>query len=255
MVLKSNVQSQCIKCQFDAIDPYAPSADLLQSGLSPVDGDQAMLMPDLTRLEDELDQTEPLFIKIRDRRNKLLQDIAGHKTMLAPIQRIPLEIFEIASSPLIDGNTPLPWILGHVCSSWRSISHSFPTLWRRIRILGTECPNVNFLAFYLSLSRDWPMEIIFENVTANAMNAFRYIATYSSRWSTLKISIETYDLSEFLSLVSVPPTQLKRLMITIEDAHGDRPTLPRISCSNPFTSSRITSAVFQYLTHSQLPIP
>ncbi len=45
-------------------------ADLLQSGLSPVDVDQVVLMHDLTRLEDELDQIEPLFIKIRDRRNK-----------------------------------------------------------------------------------------------------------------------------------------------------------------------------------------
>ncbi len=216
-------------------------------------------MHDLTRLEDELDQIEPLFIKIRDKRNKLLQNIASHETFLAPIQRIPpetlLEIFKIASSPLIDGDTPLPWILGHVCSSWRSISRSFSTLWRRIRILGTECPNVDFLTFYLSLSRDQPVEIIFENVTANAMNAFRCIVAYSSRWSTLEISIKSYDLSEFSSLVSVPPTQLKRLMITIEDVHGDGPTLPRLGCSNPFTSSRITSAVFRYLTHSQLPIP
>ncbi len=74
--------------------------------------------------------------------------------------------------------------------------------------LGYSEPNVPMSIFSPStspLSRDQPMEIIFENVTANAMNAFRCIVAYSSRWSTLEISIKSYDLCEFLVARSLFP--------------------------------------------------
>ncbi|PBK99790.1 hypothetical protein ARMGADRAFT_918635, partial [Armillaria gallica] len=89
-------------------------------------------MDDISNLEQELQQIESLFIRIRDQREKLLKDLGSCKALLAPIRRLPretlLKIFSLASSDIPD---PLnaPWSLGQVCSTWQSISHSCPSLW------------------------------------------------------------------------------------------------------------------------------
>ncbi|KAK0243636.1 hypothetical protein EDD85DRAFT_753725, partial [Armillaria nabsnona] len=87
---------------------------------------------DITHLEQELQVIRSLFIKTRDRYDKLVKDIGSRKSLLAPVRRLPretlLQIFALASS---DNPTPFdaPWSLGHVCFTWRSLTRSSPSLW------------------------------------------------------------------------------------------------------------------------------
>ncbi|KAG7439643.1 uncharacterized protein BT62DRAFT_1081455 [Guyanagaster necrorhizus] len=140
--------------------PFTES--VLCSGLSSIDVDQATVAEDIANLETELRLIEPLFIQIGDRRVKLLQYPSSCKALQLPIQRLPqetlLEIFERTCPTDISSSTS-PWILGHVCSSWQSISRSSSSLWTSIGIDGSEIPNVNFLSLYLSLSHDLPLNI------------------------------------------------------------------------------------------------
>ncbi|KAK0449662.1 uncharacterized protein EV420DRAFT_781562 [Desarmillaria tabescens] len=201
---------------------------------------------------------ESLFIQIRDRRNKLLQDLDNCKALLSPIQRLPreslLEIFEDLSSSFT-GISGAPWILGHVYSLWRMSSRSSPTLWTKISVRGPEISNVNFLTFYLSLSRDLPLDIYCGNITSSAMDALSCLAVHSARWSKLQLQMDPREFSQFLSFVSVPPVRLENLWIFIcHYGFFDRSFLPALSCSNPFAASHIIDATFQSLAYPTLPI-
>ncbi|KAK0467513.1 hypothetical protein IW261DRAFT_1061065 [Armillaria novae-zelandiae] len=127
------MDTTCTKSQVDAIHHYFPSVnpiELLRSGFLSFNIAQVSISNDITCLEQELRLIEPLLRKIRHRRDRILQDIACYKSILAPIRRLPrevlLEIFGHLSSrsDICDG----PWVLGHVCSTWRMISTSCPCL-------------------------------------------------------------------------------------------------------------------------------
>ncbi|KAK0482156.1 hypothetical protein EDD18DRAFT_1294210 [Armillaria luteobubalina] len=124
----------CSECQFKAIYPYSPSVnpiELLRSGCSTYDVSHVSIVNDIVHLMHELRHIEPLFIKIRDRHDRILKDIACSKSLLAPIRRLPretlLQIFGHLSTQSA-GICQGPWVLGHVCSTWRKISRSCPSL-------------------------------------------------------------------------------------------------------------------------------
>ncbi|PBK84967.1 hypothetical protein ARMGADRAFT_1087869 [Armillaria gallica] len=124
----------CLKCAFSAICPYNPlvsAIDLLRRRFSSLDVSQASMLKDMDNLEQELDVIEPLFVQIRDQREKVLKDLHGCNGLLAPIRCLPretlLQIFGLASSDIPDPGG-VPWILGEVCSTWWSISRFCPSL-------------------------------------------------------------------------------------------------------------------------------
>ncbi|SJL18130.1 uncharacterized protein ARMOST_21702 [Armillaria ostoyae] len=74
-------------------------------------------MNDLTHLEEELRQIELLFLKVRDRQERLLKDLNGCRSLLAPIRRLLretlLQIFSILASSDTPNLFDAPWVLGH----------------------------------------------------------------------------------------------------------------------------------------------
>ncbi|KAK0243612.1 hypothetical protein EDD85DRAFT_742240, partial [Armillaria nabsnona] len=99
---------------------------LLRSGVSSLHISRTSLFEDVAHLEEELCHIEPLYVQIRDRCNRLLKDLSNCKAFLAPVRTLPpetlLHIFKLASSH--NDCLGAPWILGHVCSFWRSLSRS-----------------------------------------------------------------------------------------------------------------------------------
>ncbi|KAJ7439210.1 hypothetical protein FB451DRAFT_1570042 [Mycena latifolia] len=76
-------------------------------------------------------------------------EIKEHKALLSPIRRIPQDILEtvfVACLPTahnaIINVREVPLLLGHICSYWRSVAHSMPTLWTSIFI---PCANLSFV--------------------------------------------------------------------------------------------------------------
>ncbi|KAJ7698058.1 hypothetical protein B0H17DRAFT_884182, partial [Mycena rosella] len=73
--------------------------------------------------------------KLTEKRRVLSAYLDSHKALISTVQRLLLDIIqEIFTSCLpTDRNCAMsaeaPAILGHVCSSWRSISLSTPLLW------------------------------------------------------------------------------------------------------------------------------
>ncbi len=233
------------------------AAKFLQSGLSAHDVAQEAIVNDIARLEEEWLQIERLFIHIRDQRDRLLQDLSSHRALLPPINRIPseilLEIFRhISSSSMCSGVAP--WNLGHVCSTWRTVSRSSPSLWTYISFSESSTHDVTFLTTYLSLSQDLPISIaLYPRSDAKSLECLQVIAAHSARWSTLDLMMKSETLSRFLSYVSAPANQLRKLQINLLDILDERAVSVQ-TYNNPFLQSPVAIAILRQMTYSQLPV-
>lgn len=214
-------------------------------------------MDDISNLEQELQQIESLFIRIRDRREKLLKDLGSCKALLAPIRRLPretlLEIFSLASSDIPD---PLdaPWSLGQVCSTWRSISRSCPSLWTRIRISEFNNDCTTFLKKYFSLSRDLPIHLTMEiDPDDEAISdVISDLVLHSERWASLELNMSGEGLSELLPLASSPAIKLTTLRIRLSGVF--QPEIDHAVLNKLFSSSPIREAHLQRIAYSNMPI-
>ncbi|KAJ7196135.1 hypothetical protein GGX14DRAFT_575213 [Mycena pura] len=81
------------------------------------------------------------WTNLREKRDRLADYVAAHRALLSPIRRMPLDIIrEIFLTCLpTDRNCVMsaseaPILLGRVCSLWRAISHSTPSLWARLHV-------------------------------------------------------------------------------------------------------------------------
>ncbi|PBK69174.1 hypothetical protein ARMSODRAFT_1085040 [Armillaria solidipes] len=247
----------CPKCAFSAICSYVPSVDateLLQSGFSPC---QASITDDISNLEQELQNIESLFIQIGDRRDKLLKDLNSCKALLAPIRRLPretlLEIFSLASSDIPDP-FDFPWSLGQVCSTWRSISRSCPSLWTRIHISESNSDCTTFLEKYISLSRDLPIHLSMDIDPGEETisDVVTDLVLQSERWASLELNMSGQGLSELLSLASSPAIKLTSLRICVFGVF--QPEINHPVLNNLFSSSPIREAQLECVTFSNMPI-
>ncbi|SJL16971.1 uncharacterized protein ARMOST_20508 [Armillaria ostoyae] len=249
----------CPKCAFSAIRPYTPSVnatDLLQRGFSSLDISQASILNDITNLEQELDEIEPLFVQIRDRREKLLKDLRGCKALLAPIRRLPretlIQIFGLASSDIPDPRDT-PWILGEVCSTWRSISRSCPSLWTRIHISTFGRNYSTFLETYISLSVHLPIHMSVEGqLDHKDTDILRCLALHSERWSALELTVTGQALSHLISLASSPAIHLTKLSLFRVGVDQSETNHAAVNCL--FSSSPITEVCLRRIPYSSMPI-
>ncbi|KAK0243594.1 hypothetical protein EDD85DRAFT_874920 [Armillaria nabsnona] len=246
----------CPKCEFGAIDCYTPSVnatELLQSGFSSLDVCQASILNDIEYLERELQRVDPLFLQIRDRRDKLLKDLGGCKALLAPIRRLSretlLQIFDLASSES-PSRDDAPWCLGKVCSTWRSISRSCPSLWTRIHISKSYKHCLTFLEKYASLSRDLPMHLSINRYLGG--ERFRGLLLHSERLKSLDLSMSREELSDLLSLTSSAALRLTKISISLYGV--DEPEINQAVLTNIFSSSPLTEAYLQHIPYSSMPI-
>lgn len=71
--------------------------------------------------------------------NALQCNLAAAMSFIAPIRRLPLEIYReiflIAKEN--DENSRIPWIVASVCSLWRQMALNIPNLWATIKFRGT----------------------------------------------------------------------------------------------------------------------
>ncbi|KAK0243593.1 hypothetical protein EDD85DRAFT_804494 [Armillaria nabsnona] len=250
----------CLKCEFGALRPYTPSFDaigLLRSGVSSLHVSRGSLLNDVAHLEEELRHMEPLYIQIRDRRKKLLKDLRDYEAFLAPIRTLPpetlLHIFKLASSH----NDPLhaPWILGHVCSFWRSLSRSCPSLWTRIHFSDEYFSSSAFQEKYISLSLDLPIHLSVDGEPQDKRlrALLKGLMMHSERWSTLDLDIEGEQIYRLLNLASSPAVQLMKFHLRSRFATR-LPKFREEVLSNLFSSSPIQDAYLPNIVYSRMPI-
>ncbi len=252
------MKDTCPNCEFNAIRSYAPSIDaidLLRSGSSSLDVSQLSVLNDIAHLEQELQAIRPLFIKTRDRYDKLVKDISSRKSLLAPVRRLPretlLQIFALASS---DNPTPFdaPWSLGHVCFTWRSLTRSSTSLWTNLHIPEPFTRGFTFLKEYISLSNDLPVHLrLDERPDGELMEMIHGLLIHSERWSSLELKMSSGRICEVLFYASFPAVNLTKLHITLVGPFQlpHRPAVLDILSVSP-----LKEVHFEHVTYSSMPI-
>ena len=123
----------------------------LHSQFVPTVEDEACIQEDIQQMQSTVESVENEITRLRrtlteleDYRGQLYDNIGRHQAVLSPIRKIPpeilAEIFLHAAGdgsvvwPRQKGGVEMPWLLGRICSYWRTITLSLPLLWSKIRL-------------------------------------------------------------------------------------------------------------------------
>ncbi|KAL0059782.1 hypothetical protein AAF712_013469 [Marasmius tenuissimus] len=98
----------------------------------------------LGRFENHVSQIDTELVKLKDAISSITQYVEAGRSLLAPIRKLPAEvlqqIFQICCEDGIDIDvkggqhaTPMPVVLSCVCTLWRGLTVSLPTLWSALR--------------------------------------------------------------------------------------------------------------------------
>ncbi|KAJ6562564.1 hypothetical protein B0H19DRAFT_892918, partial [Mycena capillaripes] len=90
----------------------------------------------LKRLDEKIADLQKAIDRLAAERNVLGAFVEGHKAVISPVRRLPLDIIQeifVACIPThrncVMSTAEAPVLLGRICSSWRVISLSTPRLW------------------------------------------------------------------------------------------------------------------------------
>ncbi|KAJ7059652.1 hypothetical protein C8F01DRAFT_947748, partial [Mycena amicta] len=97
---------------------------------------------ELARLNREILAVMAQLEGLTKRQETLLKSTSSYKTILSPIRRVPPEIlcaiFRLVAtegSSLEEGlRIETPWMLGHICRSWRNTALNYAVLWDTISL-------------------------------------------------------------------------------------------------------------------------
>ncbi|PBK84028.1 hypothetical protein ARMGADRAFT_1088726 [Armillaria gallica] len=117
---------------------------LLRTGQSSEDLDSETLTSvkeHIRRLESEIVTRDKHFqmqaTSLQHERDLAVQDFENHKSIFAPIRRLPSDVLLYIFQTSIDDRVKLdvktiPWLLGYICHHWRALSRSASSLWTDI---------------------------------------------------------------------------------------------------------------------------
>lgn len=147
-------------------------AQFVQEDILPV------ALGNLAVVDSRLEELRAELLSMTAEQNRWQKTVDHCRGALSPLRRFPTEIleavFQIFCSQtdnildILDG----PWLLSHVCSLWRRIVLSTPSLWTHIAVCDSFQPRVQraysyssstLLHIALSRSGDLPLNISFKN--------------------------------------------------------------------------------------------
>ncbi|PBK90072.1 hypothetical protein ARMGADRAFT_1032668 [Armillaria gallica] len=203
-----------------------------------------------------LDRIDEVRLEIQHRRDAVHRSMAVYSSTLAPIQRLPSEIFravfrEVQISPrsntedsdsdsepesedyqVLDFSQG-PWKLSHVCGAWRDIVLSYPQLWSHIvlrspmEMLDHTIPALQAM---ILRSAQHPLDIMFEHEDSDdedaAVQAFSVILEESYRWRTMDLQIPMTLLERLKAVRGKIPCLESLTMKTFHLAPSRREELP-----------------------------
>lgn len=261
---------------------FVPSAEAevsLQSSISD-------LHSTLTAVDDEIHRLRATLASLEGYRTDICEQLMLRRSVLSPIRRLPAEIlgeiFLFAAEgcsmiwPRPNGTKAdedsMPWLLGKICSFWRSVALSLPKLWVEIHLTVKFCPSEDetrslrrlkamqdFLQACLARSG---AELLTFSLDArgpreNILPVLLALVAHSERWQHVSLDIEQFSSyhADFASArnrvcklrsLHVGTTSMEDTPATVPlDAFENTPSLTKVSISgivHPFHVLRISWA-------------
>ncbi|KAJ7196123.1 hypothetical protein GGX14DRAFT_673978 [Mycena pura] len=171
----------------------------------------------LKRLDDEIAEMQRAIDKLTEERNRVAAYISAHKALLSPVRSLPLDIIqEIFGACLptdrncVMSTSEAPVLLGRICSSWRAISLSTPSLWASIHIAESTSPpttnmpsiifqktmdRIEIIKTWLSRSGHCPLSISLRSSSEWTMAPFmEAILSFAHRWQHIRLAVSRVAL-------------------------------------------------------------
>ena len=208
----------------------------------------AAVQPLISQLDEDIARVQRVLERIIKEREVLKEYVNEHALLLTPARRVPVDIWSeiffhclpqgddlFASNPdevpdCLSGRlSPRhpPTLFLQVCSSWRNIALSSPTLWSSIPLHSpyTQVP-LSVVQTWLKRSQQAPLTVILtpssdELFTLLRGPAARAMFEQSHRWRSVRIKLPIYSLPVF-SLLKHNLPELKELYIDFDSVFPPR---------------------------------
>ncbi|KAF7353573.1 F-box domain-containing protein [Mycena sanguinolenta] len=230
--------------------PLVAELSAIHSILEQTSAGLANLDAEISRLKDHLRDLE-------EKRTALSRFHSQNTQILSPLRRMPPEILgEIFSwtVPAIRGvfNTEdCPWVLTHVCSTWRAVALYQPSLWSLIVIDFSIEERYPLKLISTQIERARSLKIRFfghENYDSHPQIAlFSLLAEHSSRWEEFDVQL-TSDLVPHVRTLDFTP--LRRAWVQWDTAQSQTPDYDTVDF---FQTSTSLIDVGVYCEHRFLP--
>ena len=119
----------------------SPFASRLDSNYAATDSEALEIKALLEKPKSRLEELSIQLEKLSNEQSVLLLFVSKHRALISPIRKLPIEILqEIFIACLPTAHNPVmsrwesPILLTQVCSSWRSVAHATPQLWKAIHV-------------------------------------------------------------------------------------------------------------------------
>lgn len=135
--------------------------------------------------------------------------------------------------------TRLPWVLTHVCSTWRAVAFAFPQLWSSISMdiditfRYFRMPAVALFERQLELAADCPLFVQFSCLrdTERARTYLDVLMRSSDRWEELDYSIDSPLLPYISNNITGSLSRLRKL--TISNLEKEHTIFPNVFATAP----------------------
>ncbi|KAJ7607956.1 hypothetical protein FB45DRAFT_392307 [Roridomyces roridus] len=232
------------------LDQWLP-AHLINSNVPPLDAEAAPVRQRLTEAQARLGvldaRIEALVLaltQLAEERENLSERVHQYKGVLSPIRRIPPELigdifasvsYKRTISSAYDETTveQPPWILAHICRSWRDIALGFSSLWSSFHMKHDyrffHCFPQAMIEEQLLRAGDAPLHVHFQwwNSRTPLEDTFFWdlLLLHSHRWKSLHIICATNENAR--NLLRILPTtkgclsQLEKIEFLIDETDED----------------------------------
>ncbi|KAF7342652.1 hypothetical protein MSAN_02022200 [Mycena sanguinolenta] len=174
----------------------------------------------LASLDKEISGLKDHLRKLEKKRQTLSDYKAQHMGILSPLRRMPPEILgEIFSWPqqstfaVFRPKENCPWILTHVCSRWRAVALSLPSLWSLITIDFSIEQRYSLELVRTQMERARALKVHFagseDSDSRHQIAIFTLLAEHSARWTELSIQLASCLIPDMVALRGNLPTLRK----------------------------------------------
>ncbi|CAA7263874.1 unnamed protein product [Cyclocybe aegerita] len=203
-------------------------------------------------LDEEIEQKESELEELRGRRAAIMEATRNHRTLLAPIRRIPQDLLQdIFVACLPEDRNPTmsadeaPMLLTRISSHWRQVAHLTPRLWASIYIpvpsiplqwvdqrqLGPEATEslinqrIEGVKVWIQRSRACPLSIRIYECDGNAGSPLERFLTeclipVCERWKDLTLMGDTHSFYPLQQLAASELPCLKSLSLSFYGSGG-----------------------------------
>ncbi|KAL1690527.1 hypothetical protein GGG16DRAFT_113996 [Schizophyllum commune] len=177
---------------------------------------QVEVIKDLTSLlESELASLSPTDTS--ETGERILAQLAIHRSILAPIRRVPVELLSEIFSRVVHASPlrtlPVATTLSHICSAWINIARAHAALWTKL-VVKTLRDFDDYHELFLPLTKQMPLELRCDDREI-LKDLWDRNAPYASRWRCIELEGR---LSMLPDLQVLCMENLERLEIDVYDA-------------------------------------